>query len=248
MKTTIIIPCKDNLQYTIVCIKSIKRNTISPYKIIIVDDGSVATNYTALRKIDRITLLTTQKKSGFPAACNLGMSKVESEFFVIINNDVEVTNGWLTDLLNHMRQNPKLGILGPVTNRVSGPQQDCCACYTTREGMERHAIAVNNRKPARIEFYPRVVFFCVLIRTELYKQIGGLDENFGLGNFEDDDYCLRTKFAGWQTAIDYNVFIHHYRSKTFGKMGQAYIDILQKNKDYFIKKWGRVKPQKGPKT
>ena len=237
METTIIIPCKDEISYTKACLKSISRNTKSPYKIIVVDDGSTEETKKSLQGFENITLVKNQGAPGFPSACNTGMRMVGSEFFVIMNNDVEVTKEWLSMLLFRMRQDPKLGILGPITNRVSGPQQDCCAGYTTREGMERFAITVNNRRPSRIEFFPRIVFFCTVFRTELYKKIGGLDEKFGLGNFDDDDYCMRARIAGFITAIDFNVFIHHYGSRTFGKMGKGYIDLLHKNKNYFMQKW-----------
>ena len=245
METTIIIPCKDNVQYTKACIESIIRNTTASYNITIVDDGSGPETQNFLEKKTPYKIIRNEKSLGFPAACNLGMRAVKSDFFVIMNNDVEVTKNWLTLLLYNMKQNQRLGILGPITNRISGPQKDCCAGYTTREGLEKHAAAVNNRKPPRLEYYPRIVFFCVLIRTELYNKIGGLDQNFGLGNFEDDDYCLRAIHAGWNCAIDYNVFIHHYGSKTFKKMGREYAQLLQKNKDYFMQKWNPQKLQKG---
>jgi len=48
---------------------------------------------------------------------------------------------------------------------------------------------------------------------------------------------MRARIAGFITAIDFNVFIHHYGSRTFGKMGKAYTDLLQKNKNYFMQKW-----------
>ena len=241
MKTTIIIPCKDNLSYTIACLKSIWRNTKKLSEIILIDDGSTPDVQEALTEIKGITLISNKKSVGFPAACNIGMRRVKTEFFVIMNNDVEVTKDWLTMLLEMMKLDPKLGILGPTTNYISGPQQDGNAHYNSMAELEKYAEIVRNRKPPRLVYYPRIVFFCVLIRTALYKQIGGIDEKFGLGNFEDDDYCVRAHMTGWKAAIDHNVFVHHYGSKTFKKMGMGFIELLQKNKKYFMEKWGADK-------
>ena len=241
MATTIIIPCKDNLSYTKACLKSIYVHTESPFKIIIIDDGSTEKTRRFLRQLKNITLIENKENLGFPKSCNIGMRMVKTKYFVIMNNDVEVTNGWLTMLLEALSSNPKIGILGPMTNYVSGPQHDPNAHYTCARELEQYAYEIKMRKPPRVEAFSRIVFFCVLISTELYKKIGGLDENFGLGNFEDDDYCLRARMSGFESAIDHNVFIHHYGSKTFGKLGVGYKELLQKNKNYFMKKWGSSK-------
>ncbi len=241
METTIIIPCKDGLPYTKACLKSIERNTNAPHKIIVVDDGSGPETQQFLKKQRLCEVIRNQKNLGFPFSSNKGASKVKSNFFVIMNNDVEVTENWLTMLLDTMKANPKIGILGPTTNRISGPQQDPNAHYNSRAELQKYAETIRNRKPPRVEYWPRIVFFCVMIRTALYKQIGGLDENFGLGNFEDDDYCLRATLTGWNCAIDHNVFVHHYGSKTFGKMRKDFAKLLEHNKKYFMQKWGSSK-------
>ncbi len=241
MSTTIIIPCKDGLNYTKNCLMSIFTKTKAPFKVIVVDDGSTEETKIELRKIKNITLLENTSNMGFPKSCNVGMRAVKTKYFVLMNNDVEVTKGWLSMLLEVMEKNPELGILGPKTNSVSGPQHDPNAHYNCNIGLEQYAYEVKKRKPPRIEPFPRIVFFCVLIRSKLYKKIGGLDEKFGLGNFEDDDYCLRAHMSGYKAAIDHNVFVHHYGSKTFSKLGKGFSDLLIKNKAYFMKKWGSSK-------
>lgn len=241
METTIIIPCKDGLPYTKACLRSIEKHTNAPHKIIVVDDGSGQKTQDFLKKQERIEVIRNKKSQGFPFSSNQGASKVKSDFFIIMNNDVEVTDNWLTMLLDTMKANQRIGVLGPKTNRISGPQQDPNARYSSMAEMQKYAETIRNRKPPRLEFWPRIVFFCVLIRTALYKQIGGLDENFGLGNFEDDDYCLRATLTGWNCAIDHNVFVHHYGSKTFGKMGKGFNELLERNKKYFKEKWSAEK-------
>lgn len=241
METTIIIPCKDNLQYTKKCLCSIVNHTNAPHRIIVVDDGSGQETQDFLQEQKTAEVIRNKKSLGFPFSSNQGASKVKSDFFVIMNNDIEVTENWLTFLLETMKANPKLGIVGPKTNYVSGPQMDPNAHYNSAKELEQYAAAIRNRKPPRLEYFPRIVFFCVLIRTAVYNKIGGLDENFGLGNFEDDDYCLRATLTGWNCAIDHNVFVHHYGSRTFGKMGAGFQQLLEKNRKYFREKWSAEK-------
>lgn len=241
MKTTIIIPVKDHLPYTKKCLCSIANNTNAEHDIIVVDDGSMAETRDFLQGLAGITLISNKESRGFPASCNLGMARVKSDFFVIMNNDVLVTKNWLNELLGSMRTDPKLGILGPVTNYASGPQKDCCVFYRSAAGLENYAEKVRARKAPRLEHWPRIVFFCVLIRTSVYQSIGGLDERFGVGNYDDDDFCLRALVDGWKCAIDRHVFIHHYGSKTYKKNREQFRDLLFRNKKIFLNKWNIVK-------
>ncbi|MDP2038027.1 MAG: hypothetical protein Q8L04_11640, partial [Ignavibacteria bacterium] len=71
------------------------------------------------------------------------------------------------------------------------------------------------------------------------EKIGGLDERFSPGNYEDDDFCLRAQIAGFKTVIAKDVFIHHYGSKSFKADGEKkYAERLEINKQKFISKWG----------
>jgi tetratricopeptide (TPR) repeat protein len=71
------------------------------------------------------------------------------------------------------------------------------------------------------------------------EKIGGLDERFTPGNYEDDDFCLRAQLAGYKTVIAKDVFIHHYGSKSFKADGEkVYAKQLEINKQKFVDKWG----------
>ena len=221
--------------------KSIYRNTKAKYKIIVVDNGSTDGTSEFLKDVRGLHLIINKKNLGFPAGCNVGIREVKTDFFVLLNNDVEVTKGWLTLLLDGMKADPKLGVLGPITNFCSGIQVELGAHYNSLTELESYAAAISKRKPPHVFLFPRVVFYCVLIRTAVYKEIGCLDERFGMGNFEDDDFCLRAAIARWRCAIDRHVFVHHYGSKTFTKKIPEFNDLLERNKKIFMKKWDIVR-------
>ncbi|MBK7500134.1 MAG: glycosyltransferase family 2 protein [Ignavibacteriales bacterium] len=87
--------------------------------------------------------------------------------------------------------------------------------------------------------FPRVAFLCTLIKREVIEKIGGLDERFTPGNFEDDDFCLRAQLAGYKTVIAQDVFIHHFGSKSFKADGEKkYAERLKINHKIFVDKWG----------
>jgi O-antigen biosynthesis protein len=102
--------------------------------------------------------------------------------------------------------------------------------YSRRISKEFHDKVIN---------FPRITFLLALIKKEVIDKIGGLDERFTPGNFEDDDYCLRAQLNGFKSFILQDVFIHHFGSKSFKASGlENYISRLEVNKNIFIRKWG----------
>ena len=89
----------------------------------------------------------------------------------------------------------------------------------------------------------RLVGFCLLIRKEVLEMIGGLDEGYKTGNYEDDDLCLRSCVAGYRNIIARDVFVHHFGSMTFRENSLDYSETMNVNRTYFLQKWtGIVHP------
>ena len=93
-------------------------------------------------------------------------------------------------MLRALQSDPDVGLVGPCSNRVSGPQQ-VAAGYDDLAGLDGFAWDWGKAHDGGVEDTDRLVGFCLLIRRELIDAIGLLDERFGIGCFEDDDYCLR---------------------------------------------------------
>lgn len=235
--TTIIMPVFNGLEYTKEAVGSIRANTECPYKIIVVDNGSTDGTAEWVGSCPDVLYIRRGENLGFPTAVNLGMECVDTPFFCIVNNDIVVTPGWLCDMAKVAAGDSKIGIVGPMTNEISGPQKDSAARYGSPGELLSY---VENRRAAikpRIHEFPRIVFFCTLIKSELLEKVGLLDEVFGLGTYEDDDYCLRSLKAGYKNVIDRHVFIHHYCSSTLKKMGDDYRKLMERNALIFRRKW-----------
>ena len=88
----------------------------------------------------------------------------------------------------------------------------------------------------------RLVGFCLLIRREVIEAIGLLDEGFGLGNFEDDDYCRRAARAGFRAVIARDAFVHHVGGQTFQAVGVDYGGLMQATRERFRQKYDPSTP------
>ncbi|HET9886405.1 MAG TPA: glycosyltransferase, partial [bacterium] len=185
----------------------------------------------------RLRFVLNAANRGFAAANNQGFALARGNVLVVLNNDTVVAQNWLTRLLAVLDEFPDAGIVGPRTNRASGPQV-VNASYRTHSEMEGFARGLARSHWGQSVEGRRLVAFCWAMRRSLLEKIGGFDESFGLGNCEDDDFCLRAAQVGFRTRIVLDAFVHHAGSQTFRAENIDYEKALRANFEIFKKKWG----------
>ena len=236
---SIILITYNQINYTLECLESVKEFTNGSYEILVVDNASDDDTVNRLRSRDDLKLIENKRNFGFPAAVNQGINHSRGKYICILNNDTVLTKGWLERMIVVAETDPGIGLVGPISNEVSGLQIDKDAKYTSIKEMRSYAKKVLLKNKNEILHFPRIAFLCTLIKKEVIDKIGGLDERFSPGNYEDDDFCLRAQIAGFKTVIAKDVFIHHYGSKSFKADGEIkYAERLEINKQKFIDKWG----------
>ncbi|MBU1101710.1 MAG: glycosyltransferase [Bacteroidetes bacterium] len=241
---SIILITFNQIKYTLECIESIKNKTTLDYEIIVVDNASTDNTLKQLHSLENVKVIANKENLGFPKAVNQGILEAQGDYVLLINNDTVVTEGWLERMVEIAEKHQEVGIVGPISNKVSGVQLDKAAEYDSIQSMHKYASLVMNKNKGIVEEFPRVAFLCTLIKKELIDKIGGLDERFSPGNFEDDDFCLRAQLAGYKTVIAKDVFIHHYGSVSFLAEGRdKYADRLETNKKIFVNKWNGTPEQ-----
>jgi GT2 family glycosyltransferase len=240
--TSIVMLCFNQLEYTKKCLQSIVKYTSVPYELILVDngstDGTVAFLEDYANKHDNCKIILNNENRGFAGGNNQGIAAAEGDYILLLNNDVIVTQDWLERLIAHIESDENIGMAGPVSNSVSGPQQVEHVTYgQNMNKMQKFARNHSNKNVGRTQDILRLVGFCLLIKRQVLDIIGGLDENYGNGNYEDDDLCLRSRIAGFRNIIARDVFIHHYGSMTFKGNKIDYRDSLESNRRRFAEKW-----------
>ncbi len=241
---SIVILTYNNLQYTKLCLASIEANTNYPHEVIIVDNASTDGTVEFLKQISAINpkykVILNHANFGFPAGCNQGIEAAKGNYIILLNNDTVVTKDWLDGLIECAESVESIGIVGPMINYVSGFQREAYAAFSSIDSLQKFAAKYRNRKRRQWTEVPRIAGTAMLIKRKLVETIGGLDPTFGVGNCEDDDYSLRSLYAGFKNVIAGDVFIHHYGGKSFLVNGNhhAYIEIIEKNSSIFAEKWG----------
>jgi GT2 family glycosyltransferase len=234
MKTSIIIPSFNELPLLKDCLYSIKKHTVTPYEIIVVDNGS-SDGTAEFCMNEQIPFISVPHNRGFPAACNLGLNIASGDALLLLNNDVIVTPHWLSNMLDCLKSSDDIGLVGPLTNYASGKQQ-IEVSYTDLDQM---AEKFNRTDPDKWQQADRIVGFCILFKRQLLERIGELDERFSPGHYEDDDYCYRARNAGYRLMIAGDVYIHHHGSVSFERRKKSELkELIENNRKKFIEKWG----------
>lgn len=234
--TSIIIPTYNGLALLQSCVESIRTYTGTPYEIIVVDNGS-KDGTTAYCRSERITFISMPSNVGFPAACNRGLQLACGDELLLLNNDVVVTQGWLTNLKRALYSSPDIGIVGPTTNFASGKQQ-VDIIYKDLEDFQAAAQKANIPDPSKWIEAKRLVGLCFLFRREVFERVGLLDESFSPGHYEDDDYCYRARLLGYRLLIGGDTLVHHEGSVSFKKeYNNELQQLIERNRNLFIAKW-----------
>jgi GT2 family glycosyltransferase len=129
-----------------------------------------------------------------------------------------------------------------VTNNI-GNEARVPVSYTDLADMPVEALRITSQQLGRTFDIASLAFFCVMLPREVYEQVGGLDEHFRMGFFEDDDYCHRVRAVGRRVVCAEDVFIHHELSASFGKLAnEERLRLFVENRQYFESKWGPWSP------
>ena len=239
---SIIILTYNNLDLTRQCLESIYAKTDTPdFEVIAVDNASTDETPQYLQEFAEshpsLRAILNEANEGFARGNNIGAAAAAGQYLVFLNNDVIVTKGWLAGLLRHL-QDPAVGIVGPVTNS-SGNESRIRVDYQDLQGMDSFAERYTQDHAGQAFEIDMLAFLCVAMRREVFEEVGVLDERFGRGMFEDDDYALRLKEKGYKILCAEDVFLHHWGGASFLKLEQVeYRRLFEENRHKFEEKWG----------
>lgn len=238
---SIVVVTFNNLLFTRICLESLLAHTKTPCEVLVIDNASDDETVPYVRELARLNprlrLLVNERNVGFAAASNRGLAAATGEYLVLLNNDTIVSRGWLEGLIEHL-QDGTVGLIGATTNRI-GNEAEIPTAYADVGGFEAFA-AERAARCRQLRFDIRTAtMFCVAMRRPAWERIGPIDEQFGLGMFEDDDYSMRCRGAGLRVVCAEDVFVHHFGQASFGHLAAAgtYGTLFHENRRKWESKW-----------
>jgi GT2 family glycosyltransferase len=201
-KIDIVVPAWDNFDLTQSCLASIRRGTRSPYRIILVDNGSTDDVGKIVSGGD-LLVIRNMTNLKWCRAVNQGLDefrKGDATHVCLLNNDTEVADGWDEALLKHFEDDPRVGAVAPATTGIDGI----------------HSIYVDNGRKWESMWF--LTYAQVLLSRAAIEKVGGLDERFeGLGS-DDLDHGIRLRKAGFRCILDRKCIVKHKPHSSFKKL------------------------------
>jgi GT2 family glycosyltransferase len=232
MKTSIIILSFNNWDLTNKCLDSIKKHTdIKKVEIIVIDNCSDRDTVAALKKYQGIKKIFNAKNVGFAKGCNQGAKEATGEILLFLNNDTEVTKGWLEPLLADLKDK-KVAAVAPKLIFPDGLIQFAGVTFA-EDKFPRHIYrgkkdfaGTNKRRE-----FKALTAACLAIKKKAFDEVGGFDEIYKNG-MEDIDLCFRLGEAGHKLIYDPKSLVIHYESASDDRLKHVF-----DNNDIFMDRW-----------
>lgn len=224
-RVSVVIPFRDQPELLRNCLRSLRRSTFPRLEIVLVDNGSEeARTDRLLARVGRkpnVRLVRRPEPFNFSRLCNAGAAAATGDHLVFLNNDVEVlTRGWLERLLA-LSADPAVGVVGATllypdrTIQHAGllPRSDGMWVHPYRGMPDDHPGEGGELR--RVRVVPAVTAACMLVRRDLFDQLGGFDERLPL-TLNDVDLCRRARSRGRLVVVTPRVRLIHYEGLTRG--------------------------------
>jgi GT2 family glycosyltransferase/glycosyltransferase involved in cell wall biosynthesis len=227
---------------TIASIRTLLSTTGYPnVEVVCVDNGSRPADRALLEagcsELPQVKLVLNDENLGFAGGMNCGVRAATGELLVLLNNDAMIGPDGLSTVEAALRD-PSVGLLGAVTN-WTGNEARIDVNPTTFGTFLRACVTARHEHAGSAADVANIAFFCVALRRAVWERIGELDTRFGIGMFEDDDYCRRVNDAGLRVRIARDWFVYHVGEASFSTLrddGQ-YERLFAENKAAFDAKW-----------
>jgi GT2 family glycosyltransferase len=233
-------------------------------EIIVIDNNSRDNSVKMIKELfPQVAIMENETNRGFAAASNQGLRMMKGDYALLLNPDTEVMNGTLAKMLEYIKDNQRVGILGCRIVDKQGNIQ--ISCHPTPSLLREfsyisYKLKLDKILPARMTLcyydnivkssrYPFAVGWvsgaCLMIKKEVIQDIGVLDENLFM-YFEDVDWCIRANKNGWKVMYLPSISILHREagsSKADIKIVSQCLEYMYRSKIYFAKKhFGRRGP------
>jgi len=226
------------------CLESLNRVQDLDLEIIVVDNNSDELTRSALSLAAegniRTKVIFNKQNRGYAGGNNDGVAAATSDLIVLLNSDTRVLKNSLSLLAAQLRKATTPLVLAPVTNAAGTEQQIFCNGNSVEEVLFQGAKWSENGCGSFIST-DRLTFFCVAMKRKTYLDLGGLDESFGIGFYEDADFCHRAVLQGVSLQIMEESFVYHHGSASFAQEARKARKLLKANKCRFEKKHGKHK-------
>ena len=238
---SIVIPCHNQHLYTFHCLKSILDHLADErVEVIVVDDESSDETSAMLAGISGITVLRNDENMGFIKTCNRGAEAANGEYLVLLNNDTEVTAGWLRAMRDTFTEFPDAGMVGAKLLYADNGLQEAGG-IVWQDGSAWNFGRRDDPSKPEYSYCRRVDYCsgaCLMLPLADFRALNGFDELYVPAYYEDTDLAFRIRDTGKQVYFQPNARVYHFEGISSGTdltSGMKQYQVV--NRDKFFERW-----------
>lgn len=239
---SIIIPVYNHFDYTYACLQSIIANTVKvSYEIIIADDSSTDLTSDILKIVDGVKVVRNDKNLLFLKNCNNAAKQATGKYILFLNNDTQVRSNWLYPLFYLLETDDTIGMVGSKLLFPDGTVQEAGGLIF-KDGSAANYGRGRNSKLPELNYVRDVDYISgasIMIRRDLWQEIGGFDERFAPAYCEDSDLAFEVRKHGKRVVYQPASEVVHFEGISNGTSVSEGIKKYQEiNQSKLIVKWG----------
>jgi GT2 family glycosyltransferase len=221
---SIVVVVWNQAHFVLKCLRALRAETPRPSsEVILVDNASGAETQSLLSRLDGVRLLRNPANAGFLLACNQGAAIAGGRALLLLNSDAFVRPGAIAAALATLESEVDIGAVGGRLILPDGRLQEA-GCDVFADGTTRGS-GRGLRPEAPEALVRRDADYCsgafLMIKTALWRQLGGFDEAYAPGYYEEADFCLRLQEIGFRVVVDPSIAVDHFELGSEVRAGVA---------------------------
>ena len=216
---SIVIPVYNQIHYTYACLVSILEHTKDvTYEVIIADDVSVDATEHLSEYAEGLVICRNSTNQGFLRNCNNAARSARGKYVMFLNNDTQVTPGWLSSLVNLIEKDPTIGMVGSKLVYPDGRLQEAGGIIWSDGSGWNYGRLDDPDKPEYnyVKDVDYISGAAILLSNDLWKQIGGFDTRFAPAYCEDSDLAFEVRKAGYRVVYQPLSRVIHFEGVSNG--------------------------------
>ncbi len=234
---SIIVVAWQEAPYLLPCLQSVSETVTAPYEVLLVlNEPSPDLEARVERELGGVRVLRFRTNLGFGGGVNAAAAEARGEFLILLNDDSVVDRGWAESLVDTARRRPRAGMVGSTYLHPDRSLQEAGSVLW----LDGSTSAFSDEEGLGHWRFERRVDYCsggsLLIRRDVWHQLGGFDDRYYPAYYEDMDLALRAGDLGWEVWYQPLSILRHVRS---GSAGRLHRFLYERSRAQFLHRWGR---------